>query len=122
MKQILNHLFDHNKLTKQEAKDVLISISKSEYNETQVASFISVFLMRSITVDELEGFRQALLELATPVDIDNSELIDLCGTGGDGKTPSIFLHLLLLLLLLTVKKLLSMATMVYLPFVGHQTS
>jgi len=85
MKDLLNYLFDHNKLTKEEAKEVLIDISKSKYNEAQVTSFISIFLMRSITVDELEGFRQALLELAKPVNIDNTELIDLCGTGGDGK-------------------------------------
>ena len=121
MKQILNHLFDHNKLTKQEAKDVLISISKSEYNETQVASFISVFLMRSITVDELEGFRQALLELATPVDIDNSELIDLCGTGGDGKN-TFNISTLTSFVVAAYGKKVAKHGMVYLPFVGHQTS
>jgi len=84
MKKILNNLFEYKSLSREEARDILINISQGKYNETQIATFITVFLMRSITVDELFGFRNALLELATKIDIDY-DIIDLCGTGGDGK-------------------------------------
>jgi len=85
MKKILNQLFEHEKLTKDQAKEVLINISKSAYNDSQVAAFISVYLMRGISVEELQGFREALLDLCVPIDIEGQDAIDLCGTGGDGK-------------------------------------
>ncbi len=85
MKDVLNQLFDHKRLSKEQAKDVLINISKDAYNPSQIAAFISVYLMRGISIDELRGFREALLELCIPVDLDGTEAIDVCGTGGDGK-------------------------------------
>lgn len=85
MKQILNQLFDHQKLTKEQAQEVLINISREVYNPAQIAAFISVYLMRGISIDELRGFREALLELCIAVDLDGQETIDVCGTGGDGK-------------------------------------
>ena len=85
MKKILNQLFEHEKLTKLQAKEVLIKISKNEYNDAQVAAFISVYLMRGISVEELQGFREALLDLCISIDIQGQDAIDLCGTGGDGK-------------------------------------
>ena len=85
MKNILARLFEHDKLTQQEAKEILIKIAKGEFNNAQIASFLTVFLMRPITVDELSGFREALLELALKVDLSEFNTIDLCGTGGDGK-------------------------------------
>jgi len=85
MKHILNQLFDHQKLTKEQAKEVLINISQDQYNPAQLAAFISVYLMRNISVDELAGFRDALLDLCVQVDFDGLHIIDLCGTGGDGK-------------------------------------
>ncbi|MDF1698724.1 MAG: anthranilate phosphoribosyltransferase [Saprospiraceae bacterium] len=85
MKKILNQLFEHEKLSKTQAKDVLINISKNAYNEAQVAAFISVYLMRGISVEELEGFREALIDLCIRVDTQGMDTIDLCGTGGDGK-------------------------------------
>lgn len=85
MKHILNQLFEHQKLTKDQAKDVLINISLDKYNPSQLAAFISVYLMRNISVDELAGFRDALLDLCVKVDFDDLPIVDLCGTGGDGK-------------------------------------
>ncbi|MDP4267483.1 MAG: anthranilate phosphoribosyltransferase [Bacteroidota bacterium] len=85
MKTILNHLFEHKTLTKEEAKEVLINISTAKYNISQVAAFMSVYLMRSITVDELDGFREAMRELCLRIDMNGYETIDLCGTGGDAK-------------------------------------
>lgn len=85
MKKILTHLFDHKKLTREQAREILINISERKYNEAQIAAFITVYLMRAISVDELQGFRDALLELCIPVDLEGMEAIDLCGTGGDGK-------------------------------------
>ncbi len=85
MKQVLSKLFDHKKLSKAEAKDILINISAGKYNDAQIAAFITVYLMRPIAVDELQGFREALLELCIPVDLEGVDTIDVCGTGGDGK-------------------------------------
>ena len=64
---------------------MLTKLAKGEYNQSQVAAFLTVYLMRSITVEELEGFRDAMLDLCVPVDIPEYDAIDLCGTGGDGK-------------------------------------
>jgi anthranilate phosphoribosyltransferase len=85
MKEILNYLYDHKTLTKAEAKKVLTNMANGLYNNSQIASFISVYLMRAITVDEISGFRDALLDLCIPVDLSAYDTIDLCGTGGDGK-------------------------------------
>ena len=85
MKRILNSLFDHQKLSVEQAREVLIKISKEEYNPAEVASFITVYLMRGISLEELKGFRDALIELAIPLDVRGQSVIDLCGTGGDGK-------------------------------------
>ncbi|MCE7990365.1 MAG: anthranilate phosphoribosyltransferase [Roseivirga sp.] len=85
MKEILNQLFDYKSLDKQTAKEILVNLAQGKYNQSQVASFLTVYLMRSITVEELEGFRDAMLELCVPVDIPEYDAIDLCGTGGDGK-------------------------------------
>jgi anthranilate phosphoribosyltransferase len=85
MKKILNYLFEHKTLPAAQAKEVLLGISKGLYNESEIASFITVYLMRSITIEELEGFRDALLELCVRVDLNGHETIDIVGTGGDGK-------------------------------------
>lgn len=85
MKAILNQLFEHQKLTREQARDVLVRISQNEYNPSQIAAFICVYLMRNISVDELAGFRDALLELCVQVDFDGTPAVDLCGTGGDSK-------------------------------------
>ncbi len=85
MKKILNFLFEHKTLSREQAKEVLINISKNIYNESEIASFITVYLMRSITIDELQGFRDALLELCVRVDLNGHDVIDIVGTGGDGK-------------------------------------
>ncbi|UZO79279.1 anthranilate phosphoribosyltransferase [Aquimarina sp. ERC-38] len=85
MKQLLNRLINHETIDKEEAKQVLVNISKGDYNQSQIASFLTVYMMRSITIEELEGFRDALLELCVAVDLNEYNPIDLCGTGGDGK-------------------------------------
>lgn len=85
MKALLNRLINHETISKEEAKQALFSISRGEYNESQIAAFLTVYMMRSITIEELEGFRDGLLELCIPVDLQAFDPIDLCGTGGDGK-------------------------------------
>ena len=85
MKSILNRLYQYERLSKSEAKEMLISIASSNYNEAHLASFLTVFMMRPITVDELSGFRNALKELAITVDFSDFNTIDIVGTGGDGK-------------------------------------
>lgn len=85
MKKILKVLFEHKVLTREEAKEIMLNIAKGTYNDVELTAFITVYLMRSITIDELQGFRDGLLELAVPVDLAHYEAIDIVGTGGDGK-------------------------------------
>lgn len=85
MKTTLNDLIAYQSLDKPTAKDILIRLAQGEFNTSQMAAFLTVFLMRSITVAELEGFRDAMLELCVPLPIREYDAIDLCGTGGDGK-------------------------------------
>ncbi|MEM0932070.1 MAG: anthranilate phosphoribosyltransferase [Bacteroidota bacterium] len=85
MKETLNRLINHEILSKEDAKQILVNIAKGDYNTSQIAAFLTVYMMRSITIEELEGFRDALLELCVAVDLSDYNPIDLCGTGGDGK-------------------------------------
>ena len=85
MKQLLNRLINHENISTEEAKQVLVEISKGAYNTSQIASFLTIYMMRNITLEELKGFRDALLELCIHVDLSEYNAIDLCGTGGDGK-------------------------------------
>ncbi len=85
MKQILNHLFENKTLTSEQSKNILTLISQGLYNNSQMAAFMTAYCMRTVTVTELEGFRDAMLELCLRVDLGTNDLIDLCGTGGDGK-------------------------------------
>jgi anthranilate phosphoribosyltransferase len=85
MKKILKYLFEHKTLTLQQAKEVMLNIAKGVYNDTEITAFITVYLMRSITIDELQGFRDGLLELAVPIDLNGYKVMDIVGTGGDGK-------------------------------------
>ncbi|QRR02851.1 anthranilate phosphoribosyltransferase [Dyadobacter sandarakinus] len=85
MKEILNHLFEYKVLSKDQSKDALIGISTGKYSTSEIASFLTIYAMRSITVEELQGFRDAMLELCLSVDLSAYDPIDVCGTGGDGK-------------------------------------
>jgi anthranilate phosphoribosyltransferase len=85
MKSILNRLYNHERLTKSEATQILKDIAASTYNDAHLASFMTVFMMRPITADELSGFRDALKELSIKVDLSDYNTIDIVGTGGDGK-------------------------------------
>ncbi|MCB0546012.1 MAG: anthranilate phosphoribosyltransferase, partial [Phaeodactylibacter sp.] len=85
MKQILSRLYEHERLSREEAREVLLNISRGQYNHMQVASFITVYQMRSVSIQELQGFRDALLELCIPVNLNGTEAIDIVGTGGDSK-------------------------------------
>ncbi len=85
MKAILNELLEYKTLDKATSKAILMDLAQGKYNSSQMAAFFTVYMMRSITVEELEGFRDAMLELCLPLDIDAYDAIDLCGTGGDGK-------------------------------------
>ena len=85
MKQILYRLFEHQYLGREEARTILENIAAGKYNDSQIASLITVFLMRSISVEELTGFREALLEMRVPINLSEFKPIDIVGTGGDGK-------------------------------------
>ena len=85
MKEILNHLTAYKSLDRSLAKVVLINLAKGEYNHSQIAAFLTVFTMRSVTVEELAGFKEAMLELCIQLPLDGYNVMDLCGTGGDSK-------------------------------------
>ena len=85
MKEILTTLFENKTLSREVSKNILINIASGKYNTPQVAAFMSVYLMRNITVQELTGFQEAMLELCQQVKFDSAETIDIVGTGGDGK-------------------------------------
>ncbi len=85
MKKILQQLFEHKTLNRETAKNVLLNIGKNVYNEHEITAFMTVYLMRSITIDELQGFCDALMELCVTADLSEFELMDIVGTGGDGK-------------------------------------
>ncbi len=85
MKQILYRLFEHQFLGRDEAREILQNMVLGKYTEAQIASLITVFLMRSISIEELAGFQDALLEMRVRVDLSEFDPIDIVGTGGDGK-------------------------------------
>lgn len=85
MKKILQQLFEHKTLSREQAKEVLTNIGKGVYNEHEITAFMTVFLMRSVTLQELMGFRDSLLENCVPVNLDTLDTLDIVGTGGDGK-------------------------------------
>ena len=85
MKKILTRLIQYQQLEKEEAKQIIIKIADGQYNTSQIASFLTIYMMRNISLNELEGFREALQELCVNVDLSEFNTIDLCGTGGDGK-------------------------------------
>ena len=85
MKEILSRLYEHERLSRKEAREALLNISHGRYNHIQVASFITIYQMRSVSIPELQGFRDALLELCVPVSLNGMEAIDIVGTGGDSK-------------------------------------
>jgi anthranilate phosphoribosyltransferase len=85
MKKILEHLFTYKTLDHKTAREVIINIAKNVYNEAEMTAFITVYLMRSITIEELQGFKDGLMELCVPVNLNSHKVMDIVGTGGDGK-------------------------------------
>src|SRR5690606_6812913 len=85
MKKILNHLFEHRSFSRKQANEILTNIATGKYNLSQVAAFMTAYSMRSIREEELAGFRDSMYELSLKRDYNGCKLIDLCGTGGDGK-------------------------------------
>ena len=85
MKDILNRMLNHEELTREETRDILVGITRSEYPNEQITALLTALQMRGITVDELLGFRDGILETGVPVPLDCDRYIDVVGTGGDRK-------------------------------------
>ncbi|NQU87530.1 MAG: anthranilate phosphoribosyltransferase, partial [Mariniphaga sp.] len=85
MKDILTYLFEGNHLNREKAKDVLIAVGNGSHSEVELASLLTVYRMRSVSPEELAGFREAMLELCLAIDLSAYNAIDIVGTGGDGK-------------------------------------
>jgi anthranilate phosphoribosyltransferase len=84
MKSIFNRLCQYQTLTRSESEEILTKITTGKYNESQTAAFLTIFMMRPVSLDELQGFRDAMLNLCIRVDLGDYNTIDVCGTGGDG--------------------------------------
>jgi len=82
MKQTLNYLFEHKTLSSEHARQILLDLGKGAFNEHELSAFMTVYLMRTITIEELMGFRDALLELCVPIDFEERKVMDIVGTGG----------------------------------------
>jgi anthranilate phosphoribosyltransferase len=85
MKKILQFLLEHKSLSKTQAKDVMMQIGKGNFTEAEVTAFITVYMMRTITIEELIGFKEAILDMSVAVKFEQENFIDIVGTGGDGK-------------------------------------
>jgi anthranilate phosphoribosyltransferase len=85
MKKILNRLTQYETLTEKESRAIIIDISEGKLNTSEISSFLTIFMIRNITIEELNGFRKALIELSLKIDLNEFDPIDLCGTGGDEK-------------------------------------
>ena len=85
MKKILNRLTQYETLTEKESRGIIIDISEGKLNTSEISSFLTIFMIRNITIEELNGFRKALIELSLKIDLNEFDPIDLCGTGGDEK-------------------------------------
>ena len=85
MKKVLNRLTQYETLTEDESRNIIIEISEGKLNTSEISSFLTIFMIRNITIEELNGFRKALIELSLKIDLDEFDPIDLCGTGGDEK-------------------------------------
>jgi anthranilate phosphoribosyltransferase len=85
MKPYLNQLIEKQNLTTQQAQEALLKIGQGEANNSQIAAFLMGIQQKGITVDELEGFREAMLSLAVQIDLSDFDAMDIVGTGGDGK-------------------------------------
>jgi len=85
MKVTLSQLFEHKPLSREQAYEVLLKMGKGDFNNSQIAAFLVVYLMRPISIHELSGFREALLNLCHRIDLSEFDTIDVCGTGGDNK-------------------------------------
>ena len=85
MKEILDQLINQQTLSTEQSRGIMLRIANEEFSDAEIAAFLTTYLMRPISVEELSGFRDALLELAIKIDFSDIEAIDLCGTGGDGK-------------------------------------
>ena len=85
MKEILNRVINHEMLTREETKNILVGITQGRYAEEQITALLTALQMRGVTVDELLGFRDGILETGVPVPLDCDRYIDVVGTGGDRK-------------------------------------
>lgn len=122
MKDILTRLFNHEELTSEETKQILLNITREAYPEAQISALLTVFQMRSITVDELIGFREALMETRIPIDFAPYRPIDIVGTEVTERTRSTFPLVPVLWWPEPVTKLPNTAIMVPLPSVGQAMS
>lgn len=83
--QIFNRLLNHEELQREETKNLLIAITQGELNDPEIAALLTAIQMRGITVEELLGFRDGILETGVPVPLHCDRYIDVVGTGGDRK-------------------------------------
>lgn len=85
MKKYLLQLIEGNTLTQEDTHEIMLNIVEEKYNVQQIAALLMALQTRGVTVDELLGFRQGLLETGKYMDFTEYDTLDIVGTGGDGK-------------------------------------
>lgn len=85
IKEILAKMLSHENITRKEMHDILIGITQEAYPTELIVALLTGLQMRGVTVDELLGFRDGILETGVPAHLDCDRYIDVVGTGGDQK-------------------------------------
>lgn len=85
MKEILDKVLEHERLTREQTRDIIVGITQGEYPGEQISALLTGLQMRGVTVDELLGFRDGILQTGIPAKLDCDRYIDVVGTGGDRK-------------------------------------
>jgi anthranilate phosphoribosyltransferase len=85
MKKYLSQLIEGASLTREDTRTIMLGITEQKYNDYQIAALLMALQTRGVTVDEMLGFRDGLLETGKKVNLDDYNTLDIVGTGGDGK-------------------------------------
>lgn len=85
MKKYLSQLIEGATLTREDTHNIMLGITEQKFNDYQIAALLMALQSRGVTVDEMLGFRDGLLETGKKVNLDDYNTLDIVGTGGDGK-------------------------------------
>ena len=85
MKQYLELLIEGHELSRNDTYNIMLNITREKYSVQEISALLMGIQMRGVSVDELLGFRDGLLDTGKSIDLSNYNTLDIVGTGGDGK-------------------------------------